>query len=215
MASDAAIKKSLELRKPLLADRRRLLVWFDWHDEMLGAFIKSRLRCDTTSLEDAARFFELDHTYQPHREILLHLLAQAVFGKRKPGPQKGKASAWSPRKMILLAMLAGDLRRQNPKWSNDKIATAICETDKTFKPYRNDPRAVRKQLPKAFQELEQFDRLWKAYQLKREGKKPEMEDLKAIKAMVHERLRDPATRERIYAEMSKALSQGELEQFVR
>jgi len=211
MVRDVAIKKSLEVRRRLLADKIDLLVYFDWHDEVLSAFVKGRLQCEPKSLEDAARFFGLDHIYQPHREILLHLLAQAVFGKRKRGPQKGKASAWSLRNKILLGMLARELKRKNPKWSNEKIATEICETEKTFKPYRKDPRSVRKQLPTALQALEQFELLYKPNWHKRERKKP---DIEYEKAMVGERLRDPATRERIYVEMSKLLSQDRLD-FVR
>jgi hypothetical protein len=192
VTTDAAIKKSLDLRKRLLAAKIDYLVYCEWHDEVLSGFIKGRLQCELQALEEAARFFGLDHCSQPHRHILLHVLAQAVFGKHKRGALKGAATSWSLRKKILLGMLARELKRQNPRWSSEKIADKICESDRTFKHYREDPSPLRKLIPTAIRELEQFEALY--YKAKRTGLKQDASNIESERARVQARLSDPSTR---------------------
>jgi hypothetical protein len=119
----------------------------------------------------------------------LHVLAQAVFGKRKPGPQKGRGSAsWWPGKKIYLGALHREIRRRNPKWSNEKIAAVISDEIEEFKPHHKDPRAVRKQLPEARRELELWERGQAAKRVARDVNQ------------LREWLREPAFRELILRE---------------
>jgi hypothetical protein len=161
MATDATIKKSLEFHKSALAGvlKTNLLKYVVCHDESLGNVIKETLFCDPKSLEDAARFFGLDHTSLPHREILLRLLTQAIFGKKTRGPKKGKAPTWSFARKVILGGVDHELRRKNPKMSNEKIAAVISEKVEIFKAYRKDPRAIRKQLPAARREYIRWERM--------------------------------------------------------
>jgi hypothetical protein len=158
MASDAAIKESLEFHKDALAGVLGILLEYDWRRiEGFNNDFTKFLGCNPTSLEDAAQFFGLDHTRESHREILLLLLAQAVFGKKTRGPKRGgKTLTWSHGRKFILGYLSGELSHQNPNWSNEKIAAVICEKIGEFKAYRRDPRAVRKQLPAARREFERF-----------------------------------------------------------
>jgi hypothetical protein len=209
MVNDAAIKKSLEFRRRILTDFRKLapLEVFDWYDEARSTFIEGRLRCEPKSLEDAAKFFGFDHSYRPHREILLHLLAQAVFGKHTRGVKKGDESEWwSFGRWISLGIRDRELRRQNPRLSNDKIAGKICETEEEFKVYRRDPNPVRKRLPEARQLLE----LWESSLGERRALEDMRPGIERATAIFREALKEPRKREFLQAGFKKLLSRGSL-----
>lgn len=155
MASDASIKKSLEFHKGALAGVLEMLTKH-WRAEHLKSNFINILECDPTSLEAAARFFGLDHTREAHREILLLLLAQAVFGKKVRGPKRGTTITWSDERYIILGYLAGQLSHQNPRWSNEKIAAAICDKGEQFKAHRKDPTTIRKKIPAARRAFQRF-----------------------------------------------------------
>ena len=118
MPSDAAIQKSLKHRKWLLQEFRLLapLEFFDWFDVAREAILAAHLHCDFKSVKAAAEYFELDLTYQPHREMLLSLLAHAVFGKHKRGVKRNNGTAWwSIEQMRNLGIGDREIRREKSR----------------------------------------------------------------------------------------------------
>jgi hypothetical protein len=205
MANDAAIKKSLEFRKYALKEFRKSFVpleMFDWYEETRKAFIEGWLQCELKSLEAAADFFNLDHNYQPHREILLMVLAQAIFGEHKRGVKKDYASVWwSPARLLALGMRDRELRLKYPKLKNGDVAARICEADDEFKIFRRDSNPVRKRLPYARELLA----AWESTGARKRMDKirPRME---AEVGFIREAVKDPRKRKFLEERLKKNLS---------
>jgi hypothetical protein len=214
MANDAAIKKSLEFRKYALAEFRKSFVpleLFDWFDEARKAFIEGWLQCELTSLEAAAEFFNLDHNYQPHREILLMVLAHAVFGKHKRGVKKDYASVWwSPERLLALGMRDRELKLKNPKLKNSEVAARICKANNEFKIFRRDSNPVRKRLPYARQLLAFWEITGARRRLDRI--RPRIE---AEAGFIHEAVKDPRKRKFLEERLKKYLSDDRLLKVLR
>jgi hypothetical protein len=103
---------------------------------------------DPESLKKAAAFLELDHADPSHLLMLAHILADHVFGKRRPGRQKGVETVWDKSKKWELIERYDELRRQHPKLKETKIVDLICETPK-FEKY--DPKTIRVMLYEAME----------------------------------------------------------------
>jgi hypothetical protein len=96
---------------------------------------------DPYSLQNAADRFKLDHNNPAHLSLLVHILADLEFGKRKPGRQKGHKTEWTDNKEFLLVCAYFDLKRRHPNYDDTGIRDLICKIDE-FKDY--DPQALRK-----------------------------------------------------------------------
>ena len=83
-------KKRLKLHKEFLKSAG------NWNSN--PEYLKLAPGYDPESLESATAFFELDHADPSHLLMLALILADVVFGKRRPGPQKGVKTSWDKRK---------------------------------------------------------------------------------------------------------------------
>jgi hypothetical protein len=104
---------------------------------------------DRKSLDLAGRFFRANLANPAARDMLLHILADALFGSGKKGRPTGSHTAWDiPRLFGCLLPLYYEKKRDNPKLSQAKIAKLICEHEE----FRyNDPEQVRQHLGLALQ----------------------------------------------------------------
>jgi hypothetical protein len=135
MSERRAIQKRLDSYK------RRLYRGFDEGD------IWSAI--DRKSLDQAGRFFRANLANPAARDMLLHILADVLFGSRKKGRPTGSYTAWDiARYFGNLLPLYYEKKRDNPKLSQAKIAELICE-HKEFK--YNSPEQVRQRLVFALQ----------------------------------------------------------------
>jgi hypothetical protein len=81
--------------------------------------------------------------------MLLHILADVLFGSRKKGRPNGSFAAWGIDRLFgCLLPLYYEKKRDNPKLSQAKIAELICEHEE-FK--NNSPEQVRQRLGFALQ----------------------------------------------------------------
>jgi hypothetical protein len=128
-------KKRLELHKEFLKSAD------NWNSD--PEYLKLTPGYDPESIEMATAFFELDHADPSHLLMLTLILADVVFGKRKPGPQKGDKSVWNEQKSDYLAFAYFDLRRRHPDYADTEIADLICKIEK-FNNY--DSETLRKKL---------------------------------------------------------------------
>jgi hypothetical protein len=108
------------------------------------------------SLTLAAQFFGFDLERFPMlREVLLYILADVLFGRRKKGRPKGSHAAWDFNRHFRLFQLYHLKKRDNPQLSRAGIAKLICEHEE-FK--NNDPEQVRQHIGRALREHEEFAR---------------------------------------------------------
>jgi hypothetical protein len=82
-------RKLLSFYKTKLASQRDN--WKLWkkseRDIPLAEFVRA-IECDPRSLEKAAVFFELNHSHPRDRSVLMHVLAEILFGTRKRGKKR-------------------------------------------------------------------------------------------------------------------------------
>jgi hypothetical protein len=129
MSDRRAIQRRLDSYK------RRLYVGFDEGDIWSAIDRKS---LDLANLANPAA-----------RDMLLHILADVLFGSRKKGRPTGSQTAWGITRLFgSLLPLYYEKKRDNPKLSQTKIAELICEHEE-FR--HNDPEQVRQHLGLALQ----------------------------------------------------------------
>jgi hypothetical protein len=119
-------------------------------------YIRRTLHCDPDSLKRAAEFFGLhpyglDPTVESDVFLLALLLAEELFGKRRRGRKPGN-KAWDERRLLELAHLYEELKREWPRASDTEIAEVISR-EPEFKEYRSNPDLIRKRLPEAKRRL--------------------------------------------------------------
>jgi hypothetical protein len=140
--------------------RRRLLQRIWRHSRTYGPgpgglpsdeYIRRTLHCDPTSLKRAAEFFGLNPTVESDVCLLALLLAEELFGKRRRGRKPGN-KAWDERRLLELAHLYEELKREWPRASDTEIAKVISG-DPEFNEYRSNPDLIRKRLPEAKRRL--------------------------------------------------------------
>jgi hypothetical protein len=103
------------------------------------------------SVAAAAQCFRLDLHDARQRETLLYLLADVIFGPpAKKGRRKGSKTSWGSR-LLTLGGLYGEMKYENPKLSDAKIAKLIKDKYPEFK--YDDPEQIRQKLRVAHQEF--------------------------------------------------------------
>ena len=143
-------------REASLNFRRQLLqkVWRHqgrYQGQPREEFIRGALQCDPASLQRAAKFFELDHTYPADLFVLALVLAEELFGERKRGRKPGNR-AWDWTRFLELGFLYEKLKSEWPRLNDTRIAAVIVK-DPAFKEYRSNPELIRQRLPEAKREL--------------------------------------------------------------
>jgi hypothetical protein len=119
-------------------------------DEWASEFNFRRLsKNEKRLLSNAAQFFELDYKKGSHRDLLLFILADIVFGSRKAGRRRTKQ--WDRKRLLDLAAHWREVERVNPGISDAQAAKAIKHRHPGS--YQSD-EAVRVHLPKARQAFE-------------------------------------------------------------
>jgi hypothetical protein len=154
MGDLTAQKKRLKLYKDFLKSAGK------WNSN--PKYLKHVPGYDPGSLERAAAFFGLDHADPSHLMLLTLILADVLFGKRRPGRQKGVKTTWDERKSWELVWTYSDLRSRHPDRSDAEIAKLICDR-KEFKAYKSNPETIRQRLPEVMKfGLSDDSGIWKA-----------------------------------------------------
>jgi hypothetical protein len=108
-----------------------------------------RAEIDQNSLTAAAQFFKLDLALNYERTILLRILADVLFGKRRGRP-KGSNSKWYRGRRVSLAMIYERAKTAFPELSDTMIAKLMCERG----PFKGEnPEQIRQRLIAARREL--------------------------------------------------------------
>lgn len=115
-------------------------------DVPLSTFLGS-IECHPQSLKMAAEFFKLDYKDPYDLSLLAHILAETIFGSSARGRKKGD-KIWTSQRLLALASKYFELKSQNPKFNDTKIADLISQ-DGEFREYRNNPELIRQRLSKA------------------------------------------------------------------
>jgi hypothetical protein len=140
------------------------------------------------------------------------LLAHAVFGKHKRGVKKDYTSVWwSSERLIALGIRDRELRLQNPRLNDKKVADKICEADAVFDIFSNDSNPVRKRLPEA-REMLAFWESCAAQRRRIEEIRPKIE---REVAFLREAINDPRKKEFLRQRLKKSLSQDILLKVLR
>jgi hypothetical protein len=146
-------RKRLSLYKTMLARQRDN--WRLWkkseRDLPLPEFIRA-IECDPRSLERAAIFFELDHSHPQDRSVLIHILAEILFGTRKRGKKTGD-KVWTDNRFLMLAFKYRERKSSNPNCNDTEIAELISK-EPEFNEYRNNPELIRQRLSRARREYD-------------------------------------------------------------
>ena len=100
---------------------------------------------DPGSLKTAATFLGLDLADPSHLLMLTHILADVLFGKRRPGRPQGVTTTWNLEKLWTLALTFEKLTRQDPGLKGARLIDKICETPE-FKTYKDNPEPIRQML---------------------------------------------------------------------
>jgi hypothetical protein len=101
------------------------------------------------SLDAAGQYFRLDLKDPDHRERLLFILAEAVFGKGRAGRPKGRhgpSGGWNVRKLDRLGLLYNKYHRDGFR-GDKKIADQIHANHK--REFGSTAEAIRRWLPYA------------------------------------------------------------------
>src|SRR5262249_50594645 len=101
-------------------------------------------------VQDAFRYFGLNPQEPAHRDILLIVLADVVFGPRHRGRRRGSQS-WDAKRLFLLGCDYDTVAANQPKMSNSEAAKKI----KRLPRYKHDSETtIRQRLPAARRQLE-------------------------------------------------------------
>jgi hypothetical protein len=156
MSDAAAQKRRLNFYKDLLGHE-----WLGWSSESryvtwpdVTEFVAEGLKCDPRSLEKAAHFFGLDHTHPDDLSILVHILAEEVFGTRKRGRKTG-GKIWNSERYLELGFSYQIVKRENPKLSDAKISQIIGNSPQ-FSEYKNNSEQIRQKFPQARRQYEDW-----------------------------------------------------------
>jgi hypothetical protein len=133
-----------------MGDRSAIQKRLDYHRRCLDyAGRMEHPELDWGALVAAARFFKLDLAQNHNRQILLHVLADVLFGKRRGRP-KGSNSKWHRARRFLLVMIYEKAKTAFPEVSDAKIAKLISERG----PFKGEnPEQLRQRLIAARREL--------------------------------------------------------------
>jgi hypothetical protein len=141
-----------------MGDRSAINKRLDYHRRCLD--YPSRMEhavFDPGSLTAAAQFFKLDLAADYQREILLRVLADVLFGKRRGRP-KGSNSKWHRHRRTLLALVYERAKAAFPELSDAKIAKLMSESGRS--PFKGEnPEQLRQRLIAARRELDGERRL--------------------------------------------------------
>jgi hypothetical protein len=126
------------------------------------------------ALAKAAEHYGLDPKNSVHREMLLLVLADVLFGSPgKKGRPKGTRTTWGNETLLDLGWIYEKTKRQNPKLSAAKIAELIHSEHKEFQ--NIDVEQIRQKLPEARREWlqERYPFYFYDYPLEAEDREPE------------------------------------------
>jgi len=125
-----------------MGDRSAINKRLDYHRRCLNHFRMEHAVFDPGSLTAAAQFFKLDLSANYQREILLLILADVLFGKRRGRP-KGSNSKWHRGQRFYLAAFYESVRAAFPELSDTMIAKLMCERG----PFKGEnPEQIRQRL---------------------------------------------------------------------
>jgi hypothetical protein len=150
MSDAAAQKKRLKLHKDFLT---RAAKW-KWNSN--PEYLKRVPGYDPGSLERAAAFFGLDHADPSHLLMLTHIVTDVVFGKRRPGRQKGDKITWDHDKVWDLWWAYDDLKIRHPDYKDNEIAELICDREE-FNAYKRNPERIRQLVSKLHKRFEVWE----------------------------------------------------------
>jgi hypothetical protein len=150
----AAIKKRLRYFKDrvahLLPFRRR--PGFVPHMARLGK-LEEWYGCNPKALDAAVQYFGLDAASVGDRELLVYILADVVFGRRRGRP-KGSKTAWDSDRLLQLFSAYEQCKSANPALSDSALAEQIADTKEFSK---NSVDQIRQQLGPARAANRAFD----------------------------------------------------------
>jgi hypothetical protein len=144
--------------------RKRLAYWKSYFDD--GGFQRrpnDSAAVAAPALLQAAEFFGLDPAKD--RDLLLHILASIVFGKRKKG-RPGGTRNWDEKRFSQLGFHREAVERDNPGIGDKRAATEI---KRRHSEYRDSVEVIRQRLPYARHRFETKAKLYRAY-LESQGK---------------------------------------------
>jgi hypothetical protein len=185
----AAIEKRLRYFKDRVARFLpfRMRPGFVPHIARLGK-LEEWYGCNPKALDAAVQYFGLDAATVGHRELLVYILADVVFGRQRGRP-KGSKTAWDGDRLLQLFSAYKQCKNANPALSDSAIAKQIADTKEFSK---NSVDQIRQQLGPAKAANGAIDEGIKALGDRVKAlaaANPDLLDLGGLKA-VHDRMSD-------------------------